>query len=458
MKPTVLSSVVDHDLCIGCGVCAAMCPDNVLEMQFNRFGEYNPFSIGECTKECGICLKVCPFVGGNPDEDAIGQQLFGDVSGIQHRHETGYFLNSYVGYSNVDGHREYGSSGGIATWLLEALLTEGVVDHVICVVPTCDTEGLFAFRVFDTPEDVRTGAGSVYYPVEISAVIRQVLETPGRYAITGLPCFIKAVRLAQNRNKKLRDRVVVTVGLTCGQLKSRHFTDYIAALAGVRGKVMRVHYRGKSPDRPASNYHYTFTTADGEERRIFWNEGIAEAWTNRWFTPHACNYCDDIFAECADVTCMDAWLPEYSKDSRGTSLVLVRSPLVQKVITGGQGGYLDPIPIERVLQSQAGVVEVKRQHMMYRIYLDQEKGSKVPEKRVTPKKPDNHFLRQEVFLKDQMQVASKDLWNSEEPDMQHFREGMRPYLEQVRRSEWISRVIMFPLRMVRQMMRGYRHG
>jgi len=53
--------------------------------------------------------------------------------------------------------------------------------------------------------------------------------------------------------------------------------------------VTGVRYRGKSPDQPAINYHYTFTTADGEERRIFWNEGISEAWTNRWFTPGACS-------------------------------------------------------------------------------------------------------------------------------------------------------------------------
>jgi hypothetical protein len=74
---------------------------------------------------------------------------------------------------------------------------------------------------------------------------------------------------------------ILSVGLTCGQLKSKHFTDYIADLAGVQGEVTGVRYRGKSPDQPAINYHYVCTTADGEERRIFWNEGIAEAWTNR---------------------------------------------------------------------------------------------------------------------------------------------------------------------------------
>jgi len=119
-------------------------------------------------------------------------------------------------------------------------------------------------------------------------------------------------------------------------------------------------------------------------RRIFWNEGNAEAWTNRWFTPEACNYCDDVFAECADVTCMDAWLPEYSRDSRGTNLVLVRSPAVREVLERGQGISLDPIPLDRVVQSQAGVVAVKREHLAYRLYLDRQE---VPEKRVAPARP-----------------------------------------------------------------------
>jgi len=251
MKPSVTNSIVGHDFCIGCGLCAALCPQDVLTMQWNRYGEYNPVEMTPCTTECGLCLKVCPFATSEENEDTIGERLYGAVPGIRHRSETGYYLAAYVGYS--ERHRPTSASGGMATWLLETLLTQGVVDHVICVAPTGDPERLFAFRVFDTPEDVRTGAGSAYYPVEMSGVIRQVLEVPGRYAVTGLPCFLKAIRLAGQRNKKLRERIVVTVGLVCGQLKSKHFTDYVAALAGVRGEVAGVRYRGKSPDHPASN-------------------------------------------------------------------------------------------------------------------------------------------------------------------------------------------------------------
>jgi len=256
----------------------------------------------------------------------------------------------------------------------------------------------------------------------------------------------------------LQERIAVTVGLVCGQLKSRHFTDYGAALAGVRGEVTAVRYRGKSPDQPASNYHYVFTTADGEERKIFWNEGIAEAWTNRWFTPGACSYCDDVFAECADVTCMDAWLPEYSRDGRGTSLVLVRSAAVREVVERGQGISLDPIPVERVVQSQSGVVAVKRQHLAYRLYLDREG---VPEKRVAPARPKNPLLWQEVVLKERMRVASRDRWGAGEQDAEHLREAMGPDLRRLGAERQISKIITFPVRTlwyIRRKVGGNNHG
>lgn len=47
--------------------------------------------------------------------------------------ETGYYLDSYVGYSNE--FRQSSASGGMATWLLTRLLKEGIVDYVVCPTP-----------------------------------------------------------------------------------------------------------------------------------------------------------------------------------------------------------------------------------------------------------------------------------------------------------------------------------
>jgi len=316
----VISKIVNNGICIGCGMCPALCPDDVLKMFWNVYGEYNPIEAEKCTEECRICLKTCPFFDMNETEYQISKCLFGDVERISYDPETGYYLASYVGYS--EKHRPTSASGGIMTWLLEMLLTEHIVDIVICVAPTGESDRLFTFQVFDSVDGLKSGAGSAYYPVKLSSVICRILSEPGRYAVTGVPCFIKAIRLAQKNNVKLRERIVVTIGIVCGQMKSKLFTDYVAHLAGVEGDVTNANYRGKSPNQPASNYYYKFTTSRGEERQISWREGISKAWINGWFTPRACNYCDDVFAECADVTFMDAWLPEYSKDDRGTSLVI----------------------------------------------------------------------------------------------------------------------------------------
>ncbi len=446
MKRTVITEIVENDLCIGCGFCAALCPEEVLEMAWNRYGEYNPTEVASCSAECGLCLKICPFADHDEDEDTIGKSLYGDVPGISHHPEAGYHLATYVGYA--DEYRPISASGGVATWLLEKLLAEGVVDHVVCVAPTGDPERLFNFVVFDTPESVRAGAGSAYYPVEMSEVTRHILETPGRYAVIGLPCFIKAIRLAQQKNPKLRERVVVTVGLVCGQLKSRHFTEYIASLAGLPGKVKVVRYRGKRQDQPANNFYFAFTSTDGDERRIFFNEGIAEAWTNRWFTPRACNYCDDVFAECADVAFMDAWLSEYSRDSRGTSIVLVRSPQVQEVIAHGEDISLDQIPIAKVVESQRGVIAVKRQHLAYRLYLNQNGEQKVPKKRVAvvPGIARDPFLRREVFMKDQMLARSRNAWVEGFPDAESLRDLMQPDMKKLASSRHIKGILTYPVR------------
>ncbi|HMK47991.1 MAG TPA: coenzyme F420 hydrogenase/dehydrogenase beta subunit N-terminal domain-containing protein, partial [Methanocella sp.] len=239
MNRTIISEIVRKDLCIGCGMCAALCPKKLLEMRWDHRQELVPVEVSHCEKTCGMCLKVCPFAGPNDNEDVIGKRLYGTAPKMKRTDDAGYYQSSYVGYSN-DVHRARGASGGMATWLLEKMLREGVVDHVICVVPDSDPNRLFRFKAIDTPEGVREGAGSVYCQVEMSGAIRHILDNPGKYAITGLPCAIKAIRLAQKNNEKLEEKIKITIGLVCGQTKNMSFTQYIGTLAGVQGQMRGV--------------------------------------------------------------------------------------------------------------------------------------------------------------------------------------------------------------------------
>lgn len=455
MKPNVIDKIVKNDLCIGCGTCAGVCPQKILKIQDNDYGEYTPSEVQMCDSRCNLCLEVCPF-SSNENEKQLGAKIYGSIEGIKYSSETGYYLNSYVGYSNE--FRQSSASGGMAIWLLTKLLKEDIVDYVICPTPQKNPEKLFSFKILNNEDSVKAASGSVYYPVEMSEVIQKILETPGRYAITGLPCFIKALRLAAQKNRKLRERIVFTIGLVCGQLKSKNYTKYIAALAGNAGlqKIQNVYYRGKSSEKPVSNFYFQSTDEHGSQHQIFWREGVSEAWVNRWFTPNVCNYCDDIFAELADVTFMDAWLPEYSKDSKGTSLVLVRSPKILILIQEGiekREINSNKVSVEKVIQSQTGVLEIKRKQLSYRLYLAKKKELKTPKKRVEARNGIGILKKREVRLKIRMQKESKELflehYKNHTLDIKTFRAGMHPYIKQVQQLRLLGRFV-FPIRLIKK--------
>jgi len=419
----VCEIIVPNDLCIGCGVCAGICPVNVLTMRFNEFGAYIPVEErANCLPKCDLCLRACPFYDQEDNEDTLAQAAFAQTPEIRHTPELGYFLDTYVGYSKVDGHRQNGSSGGLATWFLETLLKRDMVDKVVCVTPVRgNSEKLFRFAILDSVEAVRNAGRSCYYPVEMSEIIHDILRHEGRYVITGLPCFLKGLRLVMRRNAQLRRRAVALVGLVCGQMKTEFFTEYLSvACGGNPQSLVGVQFRHKDPERSAQDYAHRFIWKDKSQlisREIYWSEGIEDIWTHDYFKPNACNFCDDIFAETADVVFMDAWLPEYYWDYRGHSLVINRQEIFKslwKEALESDEVSLMPIGVNSVIQSQAGLLSEKRSGLSFRLYLAQRAGEPVPRKRVVPSPTSLPALaRHLVKLKLVVRARSALLWRQQ---------------------------------------------
>jgi hypothetical protein len=102
------------------------------------------------------------------------------------------------------------------------------------------------------------------------------------------------------------------------------------------------------------------------------------------FVPQACQFCDDVFAECADAVFMDAWLPNAVRDNRGTNLAILRSEALAGTLADDDGtSSIDsgPIGIESVVVSQRSAIERKRGALAHRLKHAPACGITPPRKR-----------------------------------------------------------------------------
>jgi hypothetical protein len=110
-----------------------------------------------------------------------------------------------------------------------------------------------------------------------------------------------------------------------------------------------------------------------------WGEGL--------FKNAACEYCDDVLAECADVAIGDAWLPDYIADPLGTNVVVTRHPHIDQIIKDGakRGALvLGPADVQAVIQSQSSGLRHRREGLSHRLAQRKRLGKWVPVKRVEP--------------------------------------------------------------------------
>jgi coenzyme F420-reducing hydrogenase beta subunit len=268
-----------------------------------------------------------------------------------------------------------------------------LIDAVVHVRPTTnDPEGmLFRYAVSRSLKDIRDGAKSRYYPVEMSQVLREVLETPGRYVLVGLPCFVKAVRLLMLQNPVLQERILYTVAIVCGHLKSARFAEMLAWQAGVApNELVSIDFRKKVPGQISSDYGIEATGRRGGSL-VRASESVKRLFGGNWgygfFKLQACDYCDDVVGETADVSFGDAWLKQYLQDSDGTNIAVVRNPIIQALFNEAVAEgriHLDRLTPDEVVESQAGGFRHRRQGLAYRLYLKDRAGLWRPRKRVQP--------------------------------------------------------------------------
>jgi coenzyme F420-reducing hydrogenase beta subunit len=377
--------MVGSKLCVGCGACVGGPARSInARMRLDPYGQYKPVGPRSwLDTPTRLLARTCPFSPAAADESDIAAARFPLAAGWDPA--LGRYDALYVGAVSDEALRANGSSGGMVTWTAIELLERGLVDAVAHVGSTGGVG--FGYRISRTADQVRAGGKSRYHPVELSAVLNEIRANPGRYAVVGVPCFIKALNLLRAAEPVLAERIVMTLGLFCGHSKSARMAESFTWQMGTRpDAVDAFDYRVKDPARPANWYAADLTLKTGDHRRKDWWHMVDGDWGAGFFQNPACDACDDVVAETADIAFGDAWIEPYASDGRGTNVVIVRSPLVAQLVQAAIADgrlALEPLDAARVVETQAAGLRHRREGLAYR--LTWPRRGVAPRKRVPPR-------------------------------------------------------------------------
>lgn len=428
-----LGRIVDGGYCVGCGACSQASP--ALAMEKDEFGQYcvrqKEGTVLLASAE-SLIATICPFSGDGPNEDELALDQYGPST--THDEDIGRYVALFAGHVLESDFRSIGASGGLITWVLCELLARGEIDGVVHV-KRCEPDGtgtLFKYGISKTPDEVKGGAKSRYYPVEASEALEQIRQTPGRYVFVGLPCFVKAVRRLSRVDPIVKERVRFTVGLVCGHLKTGAFADCYGWQVDIPpGRLEQIDFRVKRSCGTAGEYAVSLQGAGVEVTKPA-RDFFGSNWGNNFFRYSACDCCDDVFAETADLSVGDAWLPPYVNDPGGNGIMVVRDLSLLKIISSAiveERLALDELSPDGVRQSQAGGLRDRREGLAFRLHMKARRGEWYPRKRVAPSAQGITLSRRLIYAnRILMRKQSHLLWKKavERDSYAFFERRMRP--------------------------------
>ena len=384
--------IVADGLCMQCGTCAGLCPHGAVEMCWSLARGWLPTVGRERCNECGTCLAVCPACGLDFGKTAWWRAA---NEGAPAPDFLGPWRGLWYGWAADPEVRYQGASGGVATAIILGALADHAIDAAVVVRPSRGNALAMESFVARSSEEIAGCRGSKYNMVALNAALRDVLAREGRYALVGLPCHIQGLRLAQRREPRLRERVVLALGIFCGWSAEPRATAFAARRLGLEpDELAEVRYRG--PDWPGG---LRLESRTGIVRERPYPDYYDTERAMRAFTPPRCRLCPDGLAELADVSVGDAWLERFT-GSVGVSDLIARTPAGEALVKRLSGEHLTLLPAGpcEMLSSQRETHELKRRVWRGRTWLRQWAGRRVP---AYPGLP------QQVGLRDKL-VGSRD--------------------------------------------------
>ena len=378
-----IESVVANGICIGCGGCGTVTAGRI-PITMRPRGYYEADLSAASSGDLELASKVCPFSNDSKNEDEIGRDTFAQ---LPHDTRLGRYLSTFAGRLTDDQQLPSSSSGGLTTWIAKQLLSRGHIDGLIHVSNT--ETPMFGYTVSHTEEEIIEGRKSKYHPASFAEALNSVRGNGKTYAMVGVPCAMRSARLIMGEDPVIAAQLKFLIGIVCGHLKSSAYAESFAWQLGIEPDDLEtVDFRIKDPALTSRQYSFGAkrrSTGEWKARQTL--SLVGGSWGHAVFQLNACNYCDDVFAEAADVVIGDAWLSKYEIDWRGTNVVVTRDAIIDEIFRDGLSAgefTADYLDIDTTARTQDGNFRHRREGLSVRLADDERDGKWAPRKRVSP--------------------------------------------------------------------------
>ncbi len=346
-----INDVVQWRLCVGCGACEYICPDDKIRLM-DFLGEgIRPVAETDSCKDCQACLDVCPAAQSD------FRLAPGNAASADFEKEWGPITGIWEGHASDPEIRHKGSSGGALTALAAYCLEKLGMHGVLHTAQDPEDPIRNRTRLSRTRADLVAATGSRYSPGSVGNGLGLVESAPAPCAVIGKPSEIAAVRNARKMRPALDQKVGVTLSFFCAESPSTLGTVALLKKMGVDPAAVRdLRYRGFG--WPG---HFAPTRAGDSEP--CGKMTYAESWAFlQRYRPWSVQLWPDGSGELADISCGDPWYEKPDGKNPGSSLVVARTARGREIVEGAiTAGYLQLQPAEnwKLAKSQPGLLAKK---------------------------------------------------------------------------------------------------